>query len=133
MKRSYPVAPLKQTTTQLVVLAYKYANALPYQVFKDFGDTQNAKRRKYDTINVLKAVNLVERRGSYLYFHPSLIKGVPQHQQLLWDYDPTATIIYEPGMDLYSDEILPDYTSLDQFDPYFGFSPDDWVYNYFHK
>ncbi len=74
---------LRQLTSRLITLARKYDNAVPYYLFKDFGDTSNEVRRKYDALIVLKAANLVERRGYILHFHPILVDMHTPYQELL--------------------------------------------------
>ncbi len=67
---------LQATTTRLILLAYQYDNKLPYDKFKEFGAYSSELRRKFDVLNVLKAISMVERRGAHLYFHPCLIECI---------------------------------------------------------
>ncbi len=124
MKRQRP-SVLRETTTNLVLLANRYDNKLPLNKFKDFGDDKNAKRRKYDAINVLEAVDLVERVGDYIFFDPSLMKGIPKYQEMnrfhdLLECDPEITL---PTLSNYRD---------DDFDPYWNFNPTDFVRDYYN-
>ncbi len=110
---------LRQVTSRLITLARKYDNQLPYYLFKDFGDTSNEARRKYDVLIVLKAANLVERRGYILHFHPILGESQSPYQELLM----------EPYVDPIGLDPVFEIENLCEYQPDTGALMDDFVNN----
>ncbi len=76
---------MEKTTLTVVHLAMRHKYMVPYHVWQELGKDTNLGRRKYDVLNVLKAINLVQRRGSLLYFDPLISDLVYPQQHMLFD------------------------------------------------
>ncbi len=103
---------MEKTTLKVVHLAMQHKYQVPYKVWQELGKDTNLQRRKYDVLNVLKAINLVERRGTLLFFDPLISDLVYPNQHLLFDLpegDSTTESVTEPfELD------FPDFSSTDQ-------------------
>ncbi len=76
---------MEKTTLTVVHLAMQHKYQIPYKVWQELGKDSNLRRRKHDVLNVLKAINLVERRGTLLFFDPLISDLVYPQQHMLFD------------------------------------------------
>ncbi len=103
-----PRQTLKILTIKLIDLAVLHNLELPTKILRNTFKDSNQRRRIYDAINVLKAINLLEKKGNTLLFNAKLIKLVypaPTQPEPLnlntwaematWMHDPTYDPVYE--------------------------------------
>ncbi len=88
-----PRQTLKGITLRLVDLAIQHDLVVSHDIIQKSFDTSNQKRRVYDAINVLIAINLCQRLDYTLYFDEQLIKLVfpvkKNERRMDWTSDTT--------------------------------------------
>ncbi len=101
-----PRQTLKILTIKLVDLAIQHNLVISTELVRNTFKNSNQKRRVYDAINVLKAINLIKKEKDNLIFDPILVNSVyPPTQPIdinywngdscTWMHDPLNDCIYD--------------------------------------